>query len=783
MGIERFFTSIEENNITNLKNKFTEEYQSKLDADYFFIDFNSIVHITSFKVSVDLNYIIYQILIKSNKQDDVKFIIDKYNLEFDNNINIKELYEYLDGVIDDIVIDQVINEVVDIVDKYIKTEQLKTLFIAIDGVPNKAKMAEQRKRRYMGSILSIVKDLIYDKHKDKMDKNRKLFEQYKISFNKNKIGPGTEFMHKLYIRLLDNDFNLRIRNLCPKLTKIICSGQYEGGEGEKKIVDYLMNNKFDKSNHVIYSPDSDVTLLALLLNNNEIKNLTILRHNQQKHTYDIINVDKLAENLFAYVKSKCKNEVEKYRIIDDIVFALTIFGNDFLPKIESFDVKNDFGRLIDRYIETINNGNYIIESDKKNKRKKINHKMLLLFIKHVHIEEGSRLQKNYLSVNYSNYNKLKELLDANHDNFTLVMSTFLDKLHEFNNDMKKMEYNNIINKWGNDTKFIPYLIKVSIFKDTDQLNFLNMYYNYFKKEHKIPKARVILHKYSRSTEDEYHQKQMSNMMSYIDDKITITEYDKEVYKFENMLDEYQKKLNSSNLELGTISVDYKTYKWNAEKIEKGVLRYYNDFFGIKTLDIKNKKLNKLLYDYVLGLIWVFDYYYNFSPDKYTSGWQYSYDRAPLLTQIYYYLRDNSNNNIIDEMQEYVDKSYIEKDKYFNPLEHLLYVSPKNVLLEIAPKEFHKLIKKENIFLDTTKIGRSIIKKHNNNVIDCRGVKFLTKCHINDSIVPFIVDNKFIKLLRSITLLPETIKLTGDTTLPKTNIINYGNVISLRKLYQ
>ena len=65
MGIERFFSSIEENNITNLGNHFTYKLQKKIDSEYLLIDFNSIIHITSSTVINDMNYLLYQIINKS----------------------------------------------------------------------------------------------------------------------------------------------------------------------------------------------------------------------------------------------------------------------------------------------------------------------------------------------------------------------------------------------------------------------------------------------------------------------------------------------------------------------------------------------------------------------------------------------------------------------------------------------------------------------------------------------------------------------------------------------
>ena len=47
MGIDRFFSSIEDNIITK---DFSEKHDNILDVNYLLIDFNSIVYVNTFKV-------------------------------------------------------------------------------------------------------------------------------------------------------------------------------------------------------------------------------------------------------------------------------------------------------------------------------------------------------------------------------------------------------------------------------------------------------------------------------------------------------------------------------------------------------------------------------------------------------------------------------------------------------------------------------------------------------------------------------------------------------------
>ena len=119
MGVERFFSSIRnEFNITEN----TQYPFKKINSKYLFIDFNSIVHVLS---AHQLNL---------------------YNLKGKNNIKEFE------------------NELLDNIDKYLieifklnlYPENLEYIYICIDGVPTMGKIYEQKKRRYMASLIKYI---------------------------------------------------------------------------------------------------------------------------------------------------------------------------------------------------------------------------------------------------------------------------------------------------------------------------------------------------------------------------------------------------------------------------------------------------------------------------------------------------------------------------------------------------------------------------------------------------------------------------------------------------
>lgn len=766
MGIERFFSSIEQNNITNLKSNFTYKLQKQLDSDYLLIDFNSIIHITSSLVLSDMNYLLYQIINKSFKGNNkFKDIIETYNISstvinVDENLEYKQLINYLTlDNLNKIIFNKVEEYVINILTNFINPTKLQYFYIAVDGVPNKSKMIEQKKRRFMGVIINELKHKIFNKYENELmnEKNRYLYETNKIEWSKIYISPGTKFMNNLNEYLSGNEFNNKIKIICKNLKKYEYSGTNTFGEGEKKIVDYAHNNNIN-GKISIYSPDSDMSLLCLLLSN-KFKNINILRHNQQENNYDIIDVDLLRKNIFQYVsnsmKISTKNidiKLDEISVINDIVFILTIFGNDFLPKIESFNVKYDFNRIIDKYVKILYDKTitYLLNE------KSIDQNMLLKLFKILHDDEGGNLQKIYMTSHYQNYEKLKKIMETDHENFTNTLNNFLSKLKKFNNEIRNEQIN--INNWISDNgEFISKLIKLTKFQTDiqntiNQYEFIDDYIKYYKKYNKFPEVRITFRRYSKSLKNQHYKINLEKSLDKIDPKLKITKYDEEIFKLDNMLDEYAKKLNASLLDLGYVSIDPKTYVWKSEKIEKGVQRYYYEFFGINDINIKNPEMNKLLHEYIEGLLWVFNYYYDI--DKNSNNmpdiWYYRYTHAPLITQLYYFLK-NQNGNYINKTMDNLHKYKVKLDRFFKPQEHLMYVSPFNSYKDIIPSQYNQTKNMINT-INTNKIVEEIWNNNVSDEIDCRGVLFLNKCHINeihtndDIFKSWENDIKFIKLL-------------------------------------
>jgi 5'-3' exoribonuclease 1 len=151
--------------------------------------------------------------------------------------------------------DKIVIRVFTYIEKLVRLIKPKdTLFIALDGVAPRAKMNQQRQRRFR-----TAKEARESKDANPED-----------SFDSNAITPGTEFMEwitphlKFFIQKKMSEDELW------KGLKVIYSGHEVPGEGEHKIMNYIryMKSKDDYNaeySHCVYGLDADLIFLCLAM--------------------------------------------------------------------------------------------------------------------------------------------------------------------------------------------------------------------------------------------------------------------------------------------------------------------------------------------------------------------------------------------------------------------------------------------------------------------------------------------------------------------------------------
>ncbi|KAL5568086.1 hypothetical protein UlMin_024661 [Ulmus minor] len=300
----------------------------------------------------------------------------------------------------------------------------KLLFLAIDGVAPRAKMNQQRSRRFRAAKDAADELATQNVDLGNVSESKDEFPSLEQStkLDSNVITPGTEFM-ALLSSALSYYIHLRMNgDLGWRGIKVILSDASVPGEGEHKIMSYirLQRNlpKYDpNTNHCIYGLDADLIMLALATH--EV-HFSILREDVQKaglkdkssksrtdslvnqgevnesiedyitkQKFQFLNVRILREYLAFEMKIPSQEDGDLERLIDDFVFMCLFVGNDFLPHVPSLEIsegaidllvtiyKEEFGRM----------GGYLTNSFE------VNLERVELFLQAVGSHEGAILRK------------------------------------------------------------------------------------------------------------------------------------------------------------------------------------------------------------------------------------------------------------------------------------------------------------------------------------------------------------------------------------------------------
>ena len=727
MGIEKFFNVVRKQ--YNIVQDIYHPY-NKIRCEHFFIDFNSIIHFVSQDIIANINAKMLEELEKLGENEEQMSNLQKsYNDKYTN--------KYMNRLITKAVIDQLLSNITVLINPHF----LKTLYIGIDGIPSKSKMAEQKNRRYSAEYFAKMQEQIAQRYKNKLTPHQRWYEAGKIRWSKSNITVGTPFMHYFCEQLKSKATLDAIHHAVPKIEQIIISDVYEPGEGEIKIFRYLLGITGYKptDNIIVYSPDADMILLCLLT---RFENLSVLRYDQQLSetddhaVYNHVDIDKLKLCMVEYIRTTHKiainaEHTDVTSVYRDIVFIFTIFGDDFLHKIESYNVKNDIQLLFDKYAQLLaktqqRDDKYIITPQINGKRYTINYPVFIMYLHLLSADEPAILRRNYYQERYANYNHIIKsvtiYLAKNHihkyktDNIEQFIedyncSRILDALYVATKVRKEDEMRQTVYK--------IYPVFLHNIKERDGLTFTQL----IEKIKNNTKKHIMIRHYllysadisvDRIVKDPFHAAHDVKLMELkpfvhsinnpYHKKITsgMNDYEKEIYKLEKLLDEYHELSGDSEI------------KTSAE--------YYRAYFDI---DANNHiALYPIVEKYITGLTWINDYYFN---DVMYTDWYYDINGAPLITEIYRTLLMNKTaiKNVTKNISTYTTE--IE----FTPLEQLIFITPWNTnnhyLLDMVNKQTkQQLIKYIDSSDDFVKIDID-----NKNNIDCRGAKYFNKCIVRN----------------------------------------------------
>lgn len=255
-----------------------------------------------------------------------------------------------------------------------KIKPKKLFFMAIDGVAPRAKMNQQRARRFRTALDA-------EKAREKAIKEG-LELPKEDPFDSNCITPGTEFMARL-TQQLKYFINKKVsEDVDWQQAEVVLSGHEVPGEGEHKIMEYIRQAKAQPSydpnvRHCIYGLDADLVMLGLLSHDphfcllreevtfgRQAKKSKELEH-QNFYLLHLCLVREYLELEFQEARNSdlLDFQFDMERIIDDFILMGFFVGNDFLPNLPNLHINEGaLALMFQKYKEVLPRlGGYINE--------------------------------------------------------------------------------------------------------------------------------------------------------------------------------------------------------------------------------------------------------------------------------------------------------------------------------------------------------------------------------------------------------------------------------------
>lgn len=239
---------------------------------------------------------------------------------------------------------------IDFLFKIIKPK--KVFFMAVDGVAPRAKMNQQRGRRFRTARDA---EILEQKAKDCGETL-----PTEARFDSNCITPGTAFMARLHEKLKSFVCYKMSSDKLWRPVRVYLSGHETPGEGEHKIMDFIRSEKsqlgYDpNTRHCLYGLDADLMMLGL---SSHEPHFSLLREEvrfggkksqkrtttPEETTFHLLHLSLMREYLgyeFLPVKEKLPFEFDLEKIIDDFVFMSFLVGNDFIPHLPHLHIHHD----------------------------------------------------------------------------------------------------------------------------------------------------------------------------------------------------------------------------------------------------------------------------------------------------------------------------------------------------------------------------------------------------------------------------------------------------------
>lgn len=273
----------------------------------------------------------------------------------------------------------------------------KVLYLAVDGVAPRAKMNQQRSRRFRSSREAEELAATILARDGKLPEGKK--------FDSNCITPGTDFMLKLSIAMTKwIEFKQKTDPFWKNGADVVFTGPDVPGEGEHKVMDYIRECKamYDPEHpekchphwspemtHVLYGLDADLIMLGLVTHEpnfmllREKMSVVMAGRGRHKHRkkkdmleytrddFELLELQVLRQMFQIQFRkfaedAKFGDKYDHNRIIDDFVFMCMLVGNDFLPHSPHLEIDNGaLSLMLNNYIDLLPEwGGYLTDKEK-----------------------------------------------------------------------------------------------------------------------------------------------------------------------------------------------------------------------------------------------------------------------------------------------------------------------------------------------------------------------------------------------------------------------------------
>lgn len=496
---------------------------------------------------------------------------------------------------------------------FTKIKPQKLFFLAIDGVAPRAKMNQQRSRRFRTA--QEAKEL-----KDKAKaRGEELPEE--DAFDSNCITPGTPFMARLSEQLSYFLVKKVSEDSLWRNVEIVLSGHDVPGEGEHKIMEYIRHAKaqpgYNKNvRHCLYGLDADLIMLGLLSHD---PHFALLREEvsfgpsrKKKTSLETQNFYLLHLSLFReYLDLEFQNlrnilpfDYSLEHIIDDFILLNIFVGNDFLPHLPGLHINEGALNMLFQIYQKIlpQAGGYINENGC------LRTDRLSLVLDELKKFEMEQLKEQLSDVSWAKEKKKKSNKVKVKSQAAIVLTPvqrgLFEKVKAFVVALQKSP------KEAAQEIFLPSAVNASDRSLLERLaNDLGLEISFDEYDPEADAPAIAISRPSAfNDEDDSEDEESMEAINRVLSRYESAKTDDSTVNEANEEEEHEILLQ--------------------KRIDQIKREYYHEKLGI---DYTNEEqMHKLAFRYVEGLQWVLHYYY----DGVASwGWFYDYHYSPMISDL------------------------------------------------------------------------------------------------------------------------------------------------------